>query len=419
MSRRATGTIREKDTARGRVYGLRFTAYGKRRYVTLPDGSSRADAERELRGVLADVERGVWRPPAARSVVELVEDPSFWDFAEAWFDEHKGEWRPNTQLDYQWQLEHHLLPFWKDHLVSQVTIAEVDRYRQFKVDEGVLSPASINKTITRLGQIMEVAVERELVARNPVKIGRRKLRVTPKPAIYLDSAEQVAALLQAAAELDAEAKSNGRVHRRAQLASLVFAGLRIDEHISLDWADVDLAVGRVRVRDSKTAAGCRYVTLRPALRDELAALKAELDPSDDAPVFATQRGGRTNPDNFRSRVLAKAVARANRNLAAQKRVPLPEGLTPHKLRHTFASILYALGEDPGTVMDEMGHTDPALALRLYRHAMRRGEDEKAKLRALVNGEELAPIGTSGESEGSRHESSTEVEAAKDPRLQAV
>jgi hypothetical protein len=37
-------------------------------------------------------------------------------------------------------------------------------------------------------------------------------------------------------------------------------------------------------------------------------------------------------------------------------------------------------------MDEMGHTDPALALRVYRQAMRRGEDEKAALRALVGGD---------------------------------
>jgi hypothetical protein len=36
-------------------------------------------------------------------------------------------------------------------------------------------------------------------------------------------------------------------------------------------------------------------------------------------------------------------------------------------------------------MDEMGHTDPALALRVYRQAMRRGEDEKRALRSLVDG----------------------------------
>jgi integrase len=55
------------------------------------------------------------------------------------------------------------------------------------------------------------------------------------------------------------------------------------------------------------------------------------------------------------------------------------------MRRTFASVLYALGEDPGVVMDEMGHTDPGLALRVYRQSMRRDEDEKAALRRLVEG----------------------------------
>jgi hypothetical protein len=62
------------------------------------------------------------------------------------------------------------------------------------------------------------------------------------------------------------------------------------------------------------------------------------------------------------------------------------------LRRTFASLLYALGEDPGIVMDEMGHADPGLALRIYRQSMRRGEDQKAKLRALIEGGQLAAIG---------------------------
>jgi len=35
-----------------------------------------------------------------------------------------------TRLDYRWQLSHHLLPLFKDHRLSQITIAEVDRYRK-------------------------------------------------------------------------------------------------------------------------------------------------------------------------------------------------------------------------------------------------------------------------------------------------
>jgi hypothetical protein len=56
-------------------------------------------------------------------------------------------------------------------------------------------------------------------------------------------------------------------------------------------------------------------------------------------------------------------------------------------------VLYALGEDPGVVMDEVGHADPGLALRIYRQAMRRDETERAKLRALVEGVGFGPVET--------------------------
>jgi hypothetical protein len=48
---------------------------------------------------------------------------------------------------------------------------------------------------------------------------------------------------------------------------------------------------------------------------------------------------------------------------------------------------------PGVVMDEMGHADPALARRIHRQSMRRGEDEKAVLRALAEGDYLAVDGS--------------------------
>ncbi len=66
----------------------------------------------------------------------------------------------------------------------------------------------------------------------------------------------------------------------------------------------------------------------------------------------------------RTATLGGAVKRANANLAAKDLPPLPEGLTPHSLRRTFATVLYALGEAPPVVMAEMGHTSPNLALRI-------------------------------------------------------
>lgn len=86
------------------------------------------------------------------------------------------------------------------------------------------------------------------------------------------------------------------------------------------------------------------------------------------------------------------MATANEKLIEAGEVPLPEGLTPHKLRHTFASILVALGVDPGSVMDQIGHTDPGFTLRVYRHGMRRDGTAKERLRALVGDADGAPIG---------------------------
>jgi integrase len=59
-------------------------------------------------------------------------------------------------------------------------------------------------------------------------------------------------------------------------------------------------------------------------------------------------------------------------------------VTPHKLRHTFASLLVALGTDPGAVMDQLGHTDAEFTMRVYRHGMRRDPDSKGALAVLVD-----------------------------------
>ena len=146
---------------------------------------------------------------------------------------------------------------------------------------------------------------------------------------------------------------------------------------------MDLATGRLRVQDAKTDAGQRDVRLLPALREELAELKASRGTVDPAGyVFGTARGRRQSESNVRQRILAPAAARANEQLTKDGASPLPAGITPHSLRRTFASLLYALGEDPPTVMGEMGHTDPGLALRIYAQAMRRDEAERDRLRAL-------------------------------------
>jgi integrase len=353
------------------------------------------------------VERGAWTEPRAVEPPREAEPvPTFHQLAELWWVRNEPELRSSTRVDYRTRLERHLLPFFADTRIDQITFDLVERYIAGKLAERVvsakhpdgkpLSPRTINMTLTLMAAILDGAVERDLIDRNPAKGKSRRVREHEPRRSYLDTTEQIAALLDAAGELDGMAREDRRhVARRAIVATLIFAGLRIGELCGLRWRDVDLAAGWLNVTDAKTDAGRRRVKIRGALRDELLSLRARQPVAPDQFVFATAAGGRPSRDNLRNRVLTPAVELASRRLVEQDRTPLPERITPHSLRRTFASVLYAIGEDPGVVMDEMGHTDPALALRVYRQSMRRGDDEKRRLRALVDGVE--PTGISADS----------------------
>ena len=394
MGRPATGNVDIDRRTSSPTFSLRFTANGKRRYVklgTAAEGWTPTSAHTELQNVLADVRRDVWQPAAPPPAPGIKEDPTFHKFATDWFEAIRGELRPKTVLDYEWQLSCHLLPFFRAHRLSQITIQEVDRYRQIQVRRDQISPSSINKTITRLAQILEVAVEYELIDRNPATGRRRRLKVARPVPVWLDSAEQIEALLDAASALDARAKlkggrdqKGGLEYRRALLATFLFAGLRIGELTDLCWRDVDLRGKRLLVREAKTDAGVREVDILTVLRGELTSHHRKSPYSSPGDyVFPSAVGTKLAESNIRRRVLDQAIAGADKALAKNHEAPLPDGLTPRKLRHTFASILVALGVNAGSVMDQLGHADPAFTLRIYRHGMRRDTAAKQRLRALV------------------------------------
>jgi integrase len=392
MPRPATGQVIVDERRRSPTFGLRFRAYGRREYVSLgtaDDGWTRAKAQTELENVLADVRRGIWRPPVAGVAQAPREVPTFHVFASEWFERQKieggrrGEGLSDTgQAALQWVISNHLLPAFAGQRLDQITVEDVDRYRLTKVREGKLSATSINKTLATLAAILEAAVEYELIGRNPARGRRRRLpAVTPRRS-WLDRADHIVALLDAAGQRDRTAKVC-RGQRRALLATLVFAGLRIGEALSLRWRDVDLARSTITVRAAKTEAGVRVVNILPVLRSELDDYRVRLNPTPDTLVFGTATGHQQGATNVRRRVLAKAVERANKQLAEDEAEPLPEGLTPHSLRRTFASLLFALGEAPPYVMAQMGHTTPNLTLAIYARQMNRRDGEPERLRALV------------------------------------
>ena len=406
MPRKASGSVIEPK--QGRAWAIRFRAYGKRRYVALgtsDEGWTREKAEKKLGHVLADVERGIWKPEAPPPDQGPATEPTFHEFASEWFEGVAPELRERTRIDYQWRLSNHLLPYFAKHRLSAITVEEVDRYRREKVRESKavaaarqrqlaipekerkrlvrpLSNGSINKTIRLLAVVLEQAVEYGYLDRNPAK-GRKRLLKEDKPTRSYLQPDQVAALLGAAGRLDADAREGDTRRRRPLLATLTLAGLRISEALDLRWRDVSLDARRLRVAAAKTDAGVREVDLTPALQELLADYRSRsphTQPGDL--VFPTSAGKRDNPSNVRNRFLDAAAKLANADLRAAGREPMPD-VTPHSLRRTFISLLLAAGADVPYVMAQAGHTDPKMTLGLYAQVIASKTDHGAAMDGLI------------------------------------
>jgi integrase len=117
------------------------------------------------------------------------------------------------------------------------------------------------------------------------------------------------------------------------------------------------------------------------------------------------------------RVLLEAAKRANEQLAEdESEVPaLPEGLSPHALRHTFASLLFEAGATVPYVMAQLGHADPKVTLSIYAHVLRRKGDTGDRLDALVRAAGWAATGSGGASEAVSAPATAAGEQEKTPR----
>jgi integrase/recombinase XerC len=145
------------------------------------------------------------------------------------------------------------------------------------------------------------------------------------------------------------------------------AGLRVAEAMGLTARVLPLGQAmRVTGKRGKT----RIVPLVAAVREAINAYVA-LCPyplAGDARLFVGAKGGPLNPD---------LVRRAVRG--ARTRLGLPDSLTPHALRHSFATHLLARGADLRSLQELLGHAslsstqiytevDAARLLDVYRHA---------------------------------------------------
>jgi integrase len=356
------------------------------------EGWTRRRAEDELAATMAAVRAGTWTPPkAAKPPSRTDPEPTFHVFASEWLDGRRGELRPRTGDDYEWALSHHLLPTFRDHRLGEITVAEVDGYKAAKLREGKLGAAQINKTLKILAMIMDVAIEYELTDRaNPAR-GRRRRVKAPKPNRTWVEPEQLPSLLEAADP-----------YLRPIVATLAGAGLRIGEALALDWPDVNLATGTLRVGVAKTDAGTyREVDLPGGLIEALGEWKAYRRGDPGGPVFVTRTGLRQTDTNVDHR-LKGAIRAANRQLELVGIEPISERVSPHSLRRTYASLRAAVGDHPVYIAEQLGHSDPGFTFRVYQRACKRRDRlSRSYLEAFDSALAWAAMGDVREPDGIR------------------
>ena len=248
--------------------------------------------------------------------------------------------------------------------VTALTGLSATDLRAFLADRrgGGLGAASSARELSGVRAFLRYAADQSgSTAQLPRTRAPKRPRTLPRPAAPDDVVEL--------AETAAAAASEPWIGARdlAILLLLYGAGLRVAEALSLR-ADV-LPIGstlKVTGKRSKT----RIVPVVPAVREAIDeyARQCPYPLRGAVPLFVGARGGPLNPDLVR-----RAVA------AARRRLGLPDTLTPHALRHSFATHLLAGGADLRALQELLGHAslsstqiytavDAAHLLDVYRHA---------------------------------------------------
>ena len=392
MAPRPTGEVIERERERGRVFARRFRAYGRRQFVTLggaDEGGRAQKAEAELRHVLADVERGLWTPGVGRTA-EAPQSTTFHEFASAWLEARRGELGEATIADYTWQLCNHLLPFFAPTGCRRSRSPRSTAIESSRCARGPLRRVD-DKTITRLGQILAVAEERDLIRRNPVRVNTRNRKSRSSASGRSGSTGRADRRDDRLG--DGARRLAGGAYRRPPGADrhARYAGLRISEATALTWRDIDLARGRSPSALEDRGRRPRSTSCPPSATSYRPPRDAARTPTSSC--TRRRRGGAGQGQRPRTRH-PPGVGRANECSRARPE-PLPEGVTrPQTPPHVRVDPLRprrgpALRDGPARPHRRR------LTLRVYAHAMRRDEGDKERLKALVEGRDWAPSGTTG------------------------
>lgn len=333
-----------------------------------PDGKPKARtfdrkpaAETYRHQVLTRLGDGSYRDPAAGRV-------QFAEVADTWLAS-TVHLKRSSRTSYREALETYVTPRWGTTPVDLIRHEDITVWIGKLLSEpGAKGDKPIGASRVRsvhrvLHMVLAWAVKNGRIAVNPAS-GINLPRRPPTDHVYLGHV-QVEALATAAGE------------HRALILLLAYTGLRWGEASALKVGRVDLDAKRAHVviafgdddgelyEDTPKDHERRAVPLPPFLVDELKSLVVGRDPEEL--VFTAPRGGPLRYHNFRNRAFDLAVKAAG--------VPT---ITPHKLRHTAASLAIAAGADVKVVQTMLGHASATETLNTYGHLWPDRLDEVAK-----------------------------------------
>jgi integrase/recombinase XerC len=157
-------------------------------------------------------------------------------------------------------------------------------------------------------------------------------------------------------EIDDRPESKATLRDRAILETLYSSGLRVSELVSLDWSDIDEELGMLRVRAGKGNKD-RIVPIGEQALDALDAWRSALPGAAQtrAAVITNLRGARLTTRSV-EKIVARRLELAGRG----------GQITPHGLRHCFATHMLSNGADLRSIQEMLGHASLATTQR-YTH----------------------------------------------------
>lgn len=246
-----------------------------------------------------------------------------------------------------------LMPYFRGKLIGSIHPFQVEKYKKSRRDGGA-SPATVNRDIACLRNMMNKAVEWSYLQVNP--IAKVKMLHEDNEVMWVLSPEEEARLLE---ECEKRPQRKGAKYLRDLVELALYSGMRQSEIFGLRRVNVHLDENYLLATDTKTHQD-RPVPVNETMRE---ILQRQMDDQREY-VFTNSAGGKLT-------VLTNAFWRAVKE-AGLVRWEVKDGKTVkvrfrfHDLRHSFGSRLGMNGTDLKSIMEIMGHKTAKVAMR-YQH----------------------------------------------------